>query len=470
MLSNHLGRICGSRSVRALTCLTGVVLLASCSSFPLFQDFATKSSSKNPTEQTSIGKYATVAWWESFQDPVLNQLVTQGLNQNLDLQQALERVNRAEAVVRGSGITVSDIDSRNVSLERSGNSNSSEVTTAQAGFGVSWLIDIFGLAQFERTAALRELDVAAASSQAAQMLYLSQITGAYVELRFYEGNIRLKREDETSRRRTLSETQKLFDAGAATQLDVSRAQGLLSSTLTYIPVLEADAQRQRNRIATLLGVQAGTLNLKIGRNQPVPRTRLPKGIPADIIRSRPDVRAAEHSYEARVAQIGVSEAELYPSLTLDGNIEASRVGSNQFSVWNFGPTLYVPIFNRGVLKANIDVAESDARLSYLDWRQTVLNAVEEVENALYSIKKYTSAVSASRELVRADTRSLEFSRELALRGEVTLLDVIESERNSAIGREILALNLRQLALEYVALNVALGSGYAAKMTVTPVLN
>ncbi len=470
MLSSRSGCVCGSRFVRILACLTAATFLASCSEFPFSQDAVSKTALDTSEQQSRIEKIAGVAWWQGFQDPTLNKLVVQGLNQNLDLLETLERVRRAEAVVRGSGTTLSDDGNNFASVERKGGKRTSDFTTSQVGFGASWLIDIFGLARSERSAALRDLDAASASSQAARMLFISQITGAYVELRFFEGNIRLKKEDAVSRRRILTETQVLFDAKAATQLDVSRAQGSLSSTLLTIPILEADAQRQRNRIATLLGVQAGTMKLSIGKNQPVPRMPTPEVIPANLIRNRPDVRVSEHRYEAQVARIGVAKAELNPSLRLDGTIEASKVSGNSFSTWSFGPTLYIPIFNRGVLKANIDVAESDAKQSHLAWRKSILDAVEEVENAIYSIKKYESAVSISRDLVRYNAEALEFSRELAKIRAITLLELIESERNSGLGREALARNLRQLALEFVALNVALGSGYAVGMTDEIALN
>lgn len=470
MFSNRSSRVNGSQFVRILTGLTVATFLASCSEFQPFKDTVSTSAFNASEEQNRIEKIAAVAWWQGFQDPTLDKLVTQGLNQNLDLLQTLERARRAEAIARGRGITLSDDDTDSASVVRNGDSRTSDFTVAQVGFGGSWLIDIFGLARSERSAALRDLDAASANSQAARMLFLSQITRAYVDLRFFEGNIRIKREDAASRRRTLRQTQRLFDAGTATQLDVSRSQGLLSRTLSAIPSLEADAQRQRNRIATLLGVPAGTLKISIGTTQPLPRMPLPEVVPANLIRNRPDVRVAEHNYQAQVARIGVANAKLYPSLRLNGSIEASRVSGNSYSTWGFGPALNIPIFNRGVLKANIDVAESDAQAGHLAWRQSVLNAVEEVENALYSIKKYEAAVSSSRDLVRHDARSLELSRKLAQRQEITLLEVIDSEQNAAFGREALARNLRQLALEFVALNVALGSGYAVGMVDEAALN
>ena len=130
--------------------------------------------------------------------------------------------------------------------------------------------------------------------------------------------------------------------------------------------------------------------------------------------------------------------------------------------WSFGPSLSVPVFNRGALAANVDVAESAAKQQYLAWRQSVLIAVEEVENALYGIGKYAQAAGSAERAVGQYTRALDLSRELSRNGEITILEVVEGERQIAGAREALAQSLRRLALEHVALNVALGAGYAAE--------
>jgi multidrug efflux system outer membrane protein len=448
----------GKQTARAVALGAAALVLAACSFMPQISTpsrslpFGTAGSD----EATQVR--AQTAWWQAFRDPILNDLVERGLSENLTLQQALERVRAAEAVVRGSG-SVLDGDA-DIGVERNGRKNFPDTTQASTGLGVSWLIDIFGEARFDRAAAEANLKSVTAQSQAARMLYLAQITQAYVDLRFFEANVARAKADVVARRRTLSETESLVQSGEVTLLELTRAQSLLDTARVEIPVFEASAQAQRNRITTLLGLPAGSLNFSGPIGQPEPRKTPTDGVPADIVRSRPDVLSAEYDYQADLSRLGVAKAQIYPSLRLNGTIQSGAVDSTNFSNWSFGPTLTIPVFNRGVLKANIDIAESSANESYLAWRESVLNAVEEVESALYAVEKYSTAVDASRELVRTDTRSLGLLRDLLAVSEVTVLDVIEIERRASQGRAILISNLRELSLQYIALNVALGAGYA----------
>ncbi len=440
--------------------LIGAALLAGCTVGPDYQDptidVPSRFASGGGTDSATL---APIAWWQSFHDPVLNRLVAQGLAQNLDLAQAVERIEAAEASVRASGVQLTGDASG--SVLRAGSSDEVTRTESSVGLGVSWLADIFGASRREREAALRDLDAAAANVRAARMALLSQVALAYIDLRFFEAAAGLKRRDLASRQLTLREVRSIFDAGEATQLELTQAEAILSTTRSEIPVLEANAQRQRNRLATLLGVPAGTLPLTVTGNQPMPRGRTVTGVPADLIRNRPDVQRAEAEYAAAVARIGVSESRLYPSLRLGGDVRVGRSDGDDLNSWSFGPSFTVPVFNRGALQANVDVAESAAKQEYLAWRQSVLVAVEEVENALYGIGRYAQSVSAANRAVQQYTRALGLSRELSRNGEITILEVVESERQIAGAREAQAQSLRQLAREHVALNVALGAGYAA---------
>ena len=448
----------GRHKTAVLTALLASFALSACSNmFPIETPSRNMPFGTPLTLEEDLRKSQN-AWWLSFQDPILNDLVDRGLAENLTLQQALERVNAAEALVRRSG-SVIDGDGE-IGVERIGRKNFSNSTDGRGSIGISWLIDIFGSARFEREAAEANLKSVEAQSQAARIVFLSEITQSYIDLRFFEANLARAKEDVESRRRTLNETQFLVDAGEVTLLELTRAQALLDTAKVEIPVFEARAQTQRNRISTLLGVPAGTLNFAGPIGQPVPRITPSGSIPADIVRTRPDVLSAEFDYQADLARLGVAKTQIYPSLRLNGNIEAGALDSVNFTRWSFGPTLVIPVFNQGVLKANIDVADSSAKESYLFWREAVLNAVEEVETALYSVDKSSAAVAAAQNLVRTDTRSLELLQELVAAKGITVLEVIEIERRVSQGRALLISNLRQLSLDYVALNAALGAGYA----------
>ena len=223
-------------------------------------------------------------------------------------------------------------------------------------------------------------------------------------------------------------------------------------------------------MATLLGVPAGTItpSLMKGSGQPMPRYAAKTGIPADLIRNRPDIRRAERTLAAATAQIGVAESQLYPALTLDGTIGASRVISattGNLTSWSFGPTLVLPIFNGGALRAQVDIADSQAKQQYIAWKQTVLNAVEEVESAQAALIRDYQTVAALRRLVASNEEALSLARESYKGGASTILDVLDAERNVANSRLTLASSIRTLATDYVELNAAIGGGSAIE---TPV--
>ncbi len=397
-------------------------------------------------------------WWRGFHDRGLNGLVDRGLAQNLGILQALERVRAAEASARGSGVVLNS--ALDVSVERSGGPELVEATETDGTFGVSWLIDLFGEARRDREAAAARVEAAYADTGAARTVFLSNLASAYVSLRFFEESIALRRRDLTSRRRTASEVRTLLDSGSATQLDLGQAEALIAVTEAQIPLLQAGAVAQRNRIATLLGVPAGTLGGLGTGSQPVPGQSVRAGVPADLVRNRPDVRRAERLYAAAVADVGVATADLYPSLVLGGSLSATHVNGNGTVGWSFGPALNLPIFDQGLRRSRVSVAESAARGAYLAWKQAVLSGVEEVESSLASIGRSAEAVAASRRAVSRFESNLDLSRQLAASGEATILDVIDAERSVSEARATLASNIRQLALDYITLNVALGAGWA----------
>ncbi|MCV2866666.1 efflux transporter outer membrane subunit [Defluviimonas sp. WL0075] len=399
------------------------------------------------------------AWWTGFRDPVLDDLIRRGLQQNLSIREARERVIAADAIARSAGTVVSG--DANAGLTRADQAGDAPVNERRFDLGASWLLDFFGRARSERENSRQSAEARRADADNAALAFLGQLATAYIDLRFYETGIRLKTRDLASRRKTLEQTEALVRLGNATELDLAQARALLNTTQSEIPVLEARARAQQNRIATLLAVPAGTLSLVAAGEQPAPRGGIPASITANLVRGRPDVRSAEHSYAAAVARIGVAEAELYPSIRLGGSITASNSAGVDTSGWSFGPTLTVPIFNRGRLYANVDAAESGAREAHLAWQRTVLEGVNDVQSALYALQKYNAAAGAAAGAVDQYTKSLDLSRTLAERGNITTLDLIDAERQISDARETLSEARRQVALQYVLLNVALGAGFAA---------
>ncbi len=466
--------------VRSLLPLT-MLLLSGCVVGPDYQaPNAALPGKFSEAAGKSAGDTTLDPWWENFRDKRLNDLVARGMNENLDVLQSLERISEAQAnvVLAGAGglpqingggnATVSGEDG--TLLKKQSGSMHSQTKNLAGSVGASWLLDLFGQYRRARESANASLDAAYDNVNVARLAYLSELTTTYISARFFQEALALNRLNLQSRQETLKLTQDIRAAGAASSLDVVQAEGLVNQTLAEIPPLETGFYQSANRVATLLGVPAATLTAELIKAgpQPAPRHSTRVGVPADLIRNRPDIRAAERNLAAATAQIGVAESQLYPSLTLEGTVGAARTISaltGNLTSWSFGPALTVPIFNGGALKAQVDIADSVAKQQYLAWKQTVLNGVEEVENAQTALIRDYQQVAALRRLVASNEEALSLARESYRGGASTILDVLDAERNVANSRLTLASAIRSLANDYVALNVAIGGGSAIE---TPV--
>lgn len=421
----------------------------------------------------SNGDVSTDQWWTAFNDTRLNGYVKQGLDQNLDILQAMERINQAEADVISAGagglpaLTLGTQAERSGARGLRGSPGTTPTLSVSGGLEGSWLLDFFGLYRRSKEAAIAQLGAADAAVDTARLSLLSQVASAYIDVRYYQESIALARATLKSRNETLSLTKLQLDAGAASRLDVVQSESQVNLTLATIPGLETQYRQAAHRVATLLGMPASSLlgELQRGARQPVARFNARAGVPADLVRNRPDIRAAERTLAAAVANIGVAEASLYPSISLSGSISPSYLrrnggSDNHLLSWSFGPALNLPIFDGGQLRANLSASESAAREAYLAWKQTVLNAVEEVENALAAVTRDSRTVAANRATVASSQEALTLATASYRDGASSLLDVLDAQRNVSDAQTSLASAIRQMALDYVSLSVAMGGGYA----------
>lgn len=238
-----------------------------------------------------------------------------------------------------------------------------------------------------REAALASLQSAELSVGEARLAFLSSLVSTYLDLRYYQQAMALTRQTIASQSETLSLARNRAAAGAATSLEVAQAEAAYEQARAQLPGLESGYYASLYAIATLLAVPVQEIQgpLQTGGGQPLPRGASNPGVPADLLRNRPDVRAAERDYAAAVAGVGVSTAQLYPSLTLAGTVTAT--GTN---TWGFGPTLSIPVLNRPSLLAARDQSKAQAEQARLAWQASVLGAVEDVQSRISPV---SSAVS-----------------------------------------------------------------------------
>ncbi|HSH43082.1 MAG TPA: efflux transporter outer membrane subunit [Arenicellales bacterium] len=412
-------------------------------------------------------------WWQHFSDPVLGQLVSRGLRDNLDINTAMSRLREARAaargVVAGTGPSLdasgeAGIETRHESGD--GDDDDSETGgSARAGLSGVWEIDLFGGLARSREAAWARVARQQALAHEARRLSVSAIATAYIELRAAE-----RRRDLTERalelqQQTLSLVSSRVDSGLAPALDRVRARAQVSSLKADLGPLRADVDDFRNALAVLLAEPPGAVDeLLVERAGVIPASGAgrPVGVPADLLRRRPDIRAAELQLAVATAEIGIAAAELYPRLTLPGTISVGWTGIGEGSVVtsvlaSLSALVELPLYDGGRRQADITAAEERLVQASLAYRQTLLQAIQEVEAALAGYQGAWQRRQALADAVENNRLAYEQSRELYRQGFVNFIDVLDSQRTWNGSLQDLALAERDVGLEIVNLYTALGA-------------
>ena len=397
------------------------------------------------------------AWWTGLNDPLLNSYIERGNLNNIDILLAIERIRAAQAAAGRVG--VNSLASGNLTADAARSETNNQRNDAEtARLTASYQFDLFGGAARDVERAEAVIEGSQADVGAVRLTFLSQLTTNYINARFFQATASITRQNINSLRRTLDVVQERRAVGEATELEVQQALSNLASAEAQLPIELASFHTNTFAIATLLAVPADEIHDVMHRGSPLPRpqSNFQAGIPADLVRNRPDIRSAERNLAAATAAIGVSEAQLYPSVSVGGNIAG---GTN--NGWNFGPSLNIPVLNRGILRANLEVAESNARQAELQYRQSVLVAVEEVQSAIALTNGWKSQLISLEAAERSAATVLNLSRESYRAGAVTLTEVLDAERLLANSRSSSADALRNFTLNWAGLHIATGQGWMA---------
>ena len=415
-------------------------------------------------------------WWTKLGDPVLNQLIEEAVDSNLDVRTAKARIRQARANYRAAGGALYPSVDGSASASRSkGGANvgedgeirsSAPTNRYQAGFDASWELDLFGANTRALEAAKYGLDAAEEELRNTLLTLIGDVAENYVTARGLQARLKLARQTTKAQYDTADLTRFRFEAGAVSGLDVASAEASAASTEANIPSIESDYTQTVNRLSVLLGLPPAALRERLAEPESVPQPPLPiaAGIPAQVLMARPDVRLAERQFAQSTAQVGAAEAALYPSLSLTGSIStsAAQVGnlSESSSIgWAFGPSLVVPIFNGGQLRAALAEAAAVRDESYVGYQQSVLTALEDVENAMVALAKQSQRAEVLAKSERASMEAADLSRSLYKNGSVSFLDVLDAERTLYAAEDARIQAQVAIATSYVALNKALGGGW-----------
>ncbi|SFG37746.1 efflux transporter outer membrane subunit [Sulfitobacter dubius] len=406
-----------------------------------------------------IGAVATQQWWLNYKDSNLTSLVTRGLAQNLDVIAAGERIRQAQAELRTTGVNAAADGSLTGSVTTSGGDGTSGTSTVESGsLGASLVIDLFGGIRREREAAVASLTAARAEEETVRLAWLAELIAAYSGARYYQEAMALTRTAIATREETVSITRSQFNAGAATEYEVAEAQALLSTARADLPQFAALFDANVYAIATLLNEPAGPIKAQMQKG--APQLSSPgdarTGVPADLLRNRPDVRSAEADLAAAVANVGVAEAAIYPALSLSGTVGRT----DATDAWSFGPQLSLPVFNQGLLKASRDAQLSGARQAEIAWRASINEAVEDVQVAQSNLSRARQRAQLLRTAASDYSRALTLAQENYRNGAITLLNLLETDRNTNAARISAASATNEAAQAWATLKIATGAGAA----------
>jgi NodT family efflux transporter outer membrane factor (OMF) lipoprotein len=416
-------------------------------------------------------------WWTGFRDPVLDSLVQRAVEGNLDVKIAAARIREARAA-RGIAIsaalpqvTASGGYSRSKQLVARTDGvvlaeGSSPRSVFEAGFDASWEIDVFGGVRRDAEAALAQVEAAEEAREDLLVTLVADVTRNYIELRGTDRQIEILDETVEAQKESLALTQARFDSGLGSELDVSRAEGLVEATASQRPALEVLRHQSALRLGVLLGVHPEVLLAELGAPGALPPAppEIPEVLPSELLTRRPDLRRRERELAAATARIGVAKADLFPRFNLLGSFgrSSSDLGSLNASsqFWSGGLFFQWPIFAGGRIRANIRVQEARQEQALLQYQQGVLIALEEVENALSTHGQELRRQDFLRASVAANRRALELATERYTSGLESFLAVLDAQRSVYAAEDQLVQSERNVAIALIAVYKALGGGWS----------
>ena len=411
------------------------------------------------------------AWWRQFEDPTLDALVGEALDENRELRIAYARLRAARAirddisndhlptVTAGASADIGKAQQPGFSEERV------NAERYDLGLDMAWELDLFGRIQRSLEASEAQAEAAEAELYQLQVSLIAELVDAYGQLRGAQLRERIARDNLANQRNSHELTEQLREAGVGSELDVLRADARLAATEASLPQLRAQQVRARNRIATLLGQRADQLSVDLSpRELPAIAKPLPIGDPGELLRRRPDIRAAERQLAAATANVGVATADLFPRVSLSGFLgfiagRGSQIGSSAAQAWGVAPSISWAAFDLGSVRARLRGAEADADAALAGYEQQVLLALEESENAF---SDYANAQQRMLSLIRQSTASRAAAQQAEIRyreGTADFLVLLDAERERLQAEDAQAQAEVEVYRSVVSLYKALGGGW-----------
>lgn len=463
--------------IRTLTVAVASVLLAACTVGPDYVRPTPPQVGGFIRQQASATAVpaSEAEFWRSFGDPLLERLVDKALLANHDLRIALARYEQANALLRQSksdrlptlSASAGASDDRDSAAESPGVDRAGRDYQLYSGsIGASWELDFFGRVRRSVEAQRAETEAGAADLAAMQVSVVGELARTYFQLRGWQEQRRIARENDASQAQTLRLLELRSEAGYSTPLDVERGRSQLETTRSRIPALESEVAVATHRIAVLVGDTPESLaaELEVVGELPSLPENLAAGAPAELLRRRPDVAAAERRLHAATARIGVATADLFPRFTLDGLIGSQALDTGALFERDSETRLIAfgidgSFLNVGRVRARLAAANAAAAGDLAAYEQTVLGALEETENALARLSLSGRESGHLQQAAAAAARAADMAHLRLDHGAIDVLDVLDAERSRLQAEDAFAQSRVRNTLAVVSLYQALAGGW-----------
>ena len=464
-----------------LAVAAAAALLAGCAVGPSYERPQTSTPSDFAQREASVYAAAqpVADFWRSFNDPLLTQLVEQSLASNTDLRVAVARLDQARAITRQSRLDLLPTVTAEAGYTQSRASadQAPGVPRAQrdndlnhASLDAFWELDLFGRVRRNVEASHADTAAIAADLQALQVSIAAEVARTYFELRGEQEQLRVARSNADNQRDTLGLTQARLDAGRGTEFDTQRSHAQLESTLSRIPAFEAAVAASAHRLAVLEGREPTALLAELRNAAPLPA--LPEsvavGTPAELLRRRPDVQAAERRLAAATARIGVATADLFPRLTFGGSVgvSAGSLGdmfTRDGESYAFGPGISWAFLDLGRVRARIVASDANEQANLAAYEGTVLRALEEAETSLISYARARTEGEHLQQSADASDAAARLARTRFEGGISDFLQVLDAERSRLEAQDRLSQSRTRTATALVAVYKAVAGGWPARV-------
>ena len=409
---------------------------------------------------------ALAQWWQRFNDPLLSALVTQALQANTSIRTAQAALQQARALrdVKEAGLWPGVSASASAGRSKSGGNDANN--SLRLGLDAKWELDVFGGNHSTLSAAQADTQTAQASLADVQVSVAAEVALAYLQLRSQQAQWQIARSNLASQQETLQITDWRAQAGLTTSLEVEQARTATEQTSAQLPSLEASIAKTRHSLAVLTGQRPDALQAQLATPQPIPQAsgELAQSIPAQTLRQRADVRAAEYRISAALARVSAADAARYPGFSISGSLGLSALTlgalANSASVVNsLLAGISIPLLDGGAAKAQVLAQEAALEQARASYQLVVLTALKEVEDALVALQGDRAKLAHLQQAAKAANNAALLAQQRYQSGLIDFQTVLQTQRSLLTAQDSVASSSFDLSADHVRLYKALGGGW-----------